>query len=284
MKSISVAGVPIDLTVSSGRLGAQRWGAEGAPLVLCVPGLSQDARSFEPLGLALGSDERQVVAISPRGRGRSEVTPEGTYGWPAHARDMLEAATLLGAASFDLMGWSFGAFVAMQLARQSPGVIRKLVLIDALGRPDPSSLGPIGAGLERLGMVFPTVEAYIDKVASGGAVSGCLDVWRDYLAGDLVPTEGGFTTRSSKVAVFEDALYGGTRDIYELWPALTMPVLLLRAAHEILPGLGHIVTEADRDRFTAEVEGARVAEVPGNHYCAGYAPGAVEAIRSFLDE
>ena len=38
----------------------------------------------------------QLVAVDLRGRGRSEVTGAGTYGWRSHARDVLGVANAVG--------------------------------------------------------------------------------------------------------------------------------------------------------------------------------------------
>src|SRR5688500_544603 len=126
----------VEVKVSSGRLVGERWGAPDAPLVLCLPGLSQDERSYEYIGSRLGSDSRQVVAFAPRGRGRSDETGPGTYGLPTHSQDVLEAAVELAGGEdvpFDLVGWSFGALVTMQVANLAPARLRKIVLIDAVG-------------------------------------------------------------------------------------------------------------------------------------------------------
>jgi pimeloyl-ACP methyl ester carboxylesterase len=248
-----------------------------------VPGLSQDERSFEFLGSRLGSDSRQVVAISPRGRGHSETTAPGSYGWPAHARDVAEVATSLGQPTFDVMGWSFGAFVSLQLAADHPGRIRRAILIDAVGRPEPSSLGPIIGGLGRLNAVFGSAEEYSARALSAGVMDGCRDAWERYLSQDLVMTSEGYRTRTNSDAVMEDAGYGAGHDPFELWAALQMPVLLVRAAQPVLPGLGFLISEADRDRFRAEVPLGQVVEVDANHYCAGAVEETARAVQRFLD-
>lgn len=278
------AGEVADQQLTSGRVAARRWGSPEAPLLISIPGLSQDERSYGYLGARLGSSTRQVLAVAPRGRGRSETTAPGTYGWPAHARDVQEIATRLGQERFDVMGWSFGGFVGMQLAQLAPARVRRLVLIDVVGRPEPASLGPIVAGLERLGSVYREPAEYIDRVLSSGAVSGCQGEWRDYLQEDLVPREGGFTTRTNREAVLEDAAFGANQDPYGLWPGLRMPVLLIRAARPIMPGLGFVVPEQDRDRFSTEVPLARVVDVDTNHYCVGMVEETAQAVEAFLSE
>ncbi|HKW73520.1 MAG TPA: alpha/beta hydrolase [Candidatus Dormibacteraeota bacterium] len=275
-------GASVEFRTSRGRVTGLRYGAATGQLLLAVPGLSQDARSFDTLAQQLASDTRQVVAISPRGRGESEVTPLGTYGWENHAQDLAEIATQLGQETFDLMGWSFGGLVALKAASLFGNRIRRIVLIDVVGRPDATSLGPVVKGLERLGGTFPTRDAYVDLVLSSGVAAGFEDVWRPYLTDDLIPTSNGFTTRTNKEAVIEDAVYGSNQDPYALWPSLTMPVLLVRAGREILPGMGYIVSQEDSKRFPAEVESANVVSVDANHYNAGYHPDSVRTIKDFL--
>jgi len=77
-----------DIPLQSGRLRVRRWGAADAPAVLCVPGLSANLCGFDRLAEQLAGDTLRLVAIDLRGRGRSEVTGAGTYGWRHHARDV----------------------------------------------------------------------------------------------------------------------------------------------------------------------------------------------------
>jgi pimeloyl-ACP methyl ester carboxylesterase len=282
MTLTSWTGIELQLQLSSVRLQAKRWGSEVAPLAICIPGLSQDERSFDFLAGRLAGEQRQVLALALRGRGRSDATAPGTYGWETHAGDVLEAAGTFGIEKFDLIGWSMGAFVAMLLAARNPERVRRLVLIDAAGRPDPSSLGPIAAGVERLGVVYPTPAAYVERVQSTGAIADCADQWQSYAEGDLVETDAGFAARTSRDAVLEDATYGSTQDPYAFWPLLSMPVLLVRAAKAVLPGLGFIVPEADRERFQAELKDARVVDIDANHYCVGMVAATADAVRDFI--
>ena len=93
---------------------------------------------------------------------------------------------------------------------------------------------------------------------------------------------GGVRPRSDRAAVLEDFSYGQAHPAYPLWPSLTMPVLLLRAGREILPGTGYIVSQGDRERFPREVPGARVADVDANHYTVVTTEASATAIRQFF--
>ena len=125
-----------DIPLGSGRLRVRRWGAADAPAVVCVPGLSANLCGFDRLAERLAGDTLQLVAIDLRGRGRSEVTGAGTYGWRSHARDVLGIANAVGAPSVAVIGQSSGAAIAMTCAQLEPSRIERLVLVDLAGSPD----------------------------------------------------------------------------------------------------------------------------------------------------
>ena len=125
-----------DIALASGTLRVRRWGAADAPAVVCVPGLSANLCGFDRLAERLAGDSLQLLAIDLRGRGRSEVTGAGTYGWRNHARDVLGIADAVGAPSFAVIGQSSGAAIAMTCAQFEPSRIGRLVLVDLAGSPD----------------------------------------------------------------------------------------------------------------------------------------------------
>jgi pimeloyl-ACP methyl ester carboxylesterase len=221
-----------------------------------------------------------VVTLDLRGRGFSPATPAGTYGWRRHADDLLEAMQALRFASVDLVGHSMGAFVSMQAAALDPVRVGRLVLIDAAGVPEPAAIPPILAALQRLGVVYPSAEAYCDEIRRA-AVAVPWELWGPHYLYDLEPAPGGVRSRTSKAAVVEDAVYGGGHDASRFWGALRMPALLVRAARP-LPGGGFVVGAQLRDAFLAAVPSGEVAEVDANHYGVMADPGALRAIDEFL--
>jgi pimeloyl-ACP methyl ester carboxylesterase len=271
-----------DLDLTGGRLRVRDHGGGGG-LVLCVPGLSANATSFDVLAEQLAGPSRQVVSVDLRGRGFSEVTAPGTYGWPAHARDVLEAAHHLGGGPADLIGHSMGAYVVMAAAAIEPAAVRRLVLIDGLGVPEPASLGPIMAGLERLGTVHDSVESYIGGIRALRVVEPWGEHWDRYYRYDLEPVQGGVRSRTDRAAVLEDVQWGIDHPQSDLWGAITQPTLLVRALRPIGDG-GFIVSAADRDAFLREFPLARVAEVDANHYAIVADAAAAGHIHDFLDE
>ena len=108
------------IPLASGAVHVESHGDPRGRLVLCVHGLSANCRSFDRLVPALVADGHHVVTMDLRGRGRSEITPAGTYGWDSHVRDLLEIADFCGADSFDVIGHSMGGFIGMTLAAHHP--------------------------------------------------------------------------------------------------------------------------------------------------------------------
>src|SRR6266404_740727 len=158
-----------ELQLSSGRLHALRAGPENGAPVICVPGLSANARSFDAIAETLAREGRQVLVLDLRGRGLSPATAPGTHGWRRHAEDVLEAATKLGFPHFDLIGHSMGAFVSLQVAALAPWRIRRVVLIDAVGAPEPAVIPPILAAVQRLDRVYASEDEYFAPIEQHGA-------------------------------------------------------------------------------------------------------------------
>lgn len=279
-----------DLQLPSGRIHAQRFGPADAPLVLCLPGLSANMRGFDFLCERLAREDRQLVAVDLRGRGLSDVTGPATYGWINHAKDVFAIADALGASTFTIVGQSMGGAVAMTCAWMDPARVERIVLLDVCGAPDESAAGPIMAAVSRLGAVYPSVEAYLGLVRQIGTIDPWSDYWERYFRYELRETEGGVTARSAPAAVLEDGVFGAGAfafgdgaGVYALWRSLTMPVLLLRASKELLPGFGRIVSDRDRERFPREVPSATVVDVDANHYGINTHEASATAIAEFLD-
>lgn len=182
-----------------------------------------------------------------------------------------------------LVGWSMGAYVAMQLASMEPQLLEKVVLIDACGVTSEPAEALIRTVIERLGVVHPSFQQYLELVKQMGTITPWDPLWERYFEYELEPVEGGVRARTSREAVTEDFEYGISQDPRRLWLGLTMPVLLVRAARPLVPGGPFIVGEEDRDAFAQWVPEAKVVEVDANHYGVVTHPRTAE-ILEFLGE
>jgi lipase len=106
------------------QLNALAWGAEGAPLVVCLHGVTSHAGRFRRLAEALVPRYR-VLALDLRGHGRSEYEPP--WSLATHVDDALET---VGEQRSTWIGHSFGGRIVAELAARRPELVERAVLLD----------------------------------------------------------------------------------------------------------------------------------------------------------
>ena len=115
-------------------IGALDWGGDGPPLVLLHPN-GFCAGVFDPLARALRSEHR-VVGVDVRGHGTSDAP--GTFedcGFVAAAGDVVAMLDHLGLAEVVILGESLGGGTGILVDRLRPGLVRKLLLCEAIAMP-----------------------------------------------------------------------------------------------------------------------------------------------------
>jgi pimeloyl-ACP methyl ester carboxylesterase len=267
-----------DLELGSGRLRVRRFGSRQGTPILCLPGLAANAACFDFIAERLAGQRRQVIAVDLRGRGRRQVTPAGTYGWPSHARDVLELAARLDFDRVTLVGHSMGAFVAMQVVQMGPDSVERVILLDGAGLPEAGAAADLATRNGRPGSVYSSAEEYLSSV--GTTIAPWNQYWRRYFLYDLLPHGDGVMARLDRDAVLEDIAYSGIHDPADLWPHLTMPVLLVRARRPI--GAGHVVSESAASEFRERLPHAWIEEVDADHFGVLMHGGTVAAMKRFL--
>ena len=111
--------------------------------VLCLGGLTRNARDFESLAPHLAA-HRRVVCPDYRGRGRSDYDDDWRNYTPAvYLRDILDILTALDLHRVVVIGTSMGGLLAMALAVTRPGALRAVVLNDIGPEIDPAGLARI---------------------------------------------------------------------------------------------------------------------------------------------
>ena len=104
----------------------------GAPVVL-IPGLGADTRLFFNITKQLAA-QRQVVVLDPRGGGKSDK-PAGPYSIEQMADDVARMLLAIGIHKADVLGYSMGGKIALQLAATRPELVDHLVLAATAARP-----------------------------------------------------------------------------------------------------------------------------------------------------
>ncbi len=94
-------------------------GDAGAPLVLCLHGITANGYVFVPMLERLAADGFHAAALDQRGHGASAKPKEG-YDAGAYAQDALAAIEALGHERAVLVGHSLGARNALTAAVRAP--------------------------------------------------------------------------------------------------------------------------------------------------------------------
>jgi len=127
--------------------------ARGTPVV-CLPGLARTNEDFRELIGALAFDTagpRRVIALSSRGRGRSDRDPNPeNYSVPVELNDVLTALAATGIGRAIFVGTSRGGILTMALSAAKPQAIAGAVLND---------IGPV---IELCGLM--RIQSYVGKL------------------------------------------------------------------------------------------------------------------------
>jgi pimeloyl-ACP methyl ester carboxylesterase len=244
-------------------------GADDRPPLLCLHGLTRNARDFENLAERLAGEWR-VLALDFRGRGMSDYDPvRSGYLPPTYAADVLELLDELAIPQAVFVGTSLGGLVTMIVAGFAPQRIAGAVLNDV--GPELSK-----EGIERISsyvgkpVTFASWDdaaaAFADKFGDMHPAYGHSD-WLRYAKRVARETPGGIEL-DYDMAIAEPftAMDNKTAAAANAWPLVAAlggrPVLILRGEHSDL--LSADVAE----RMKAAITGAELVTIPG----VGHAP------------
>jgi pimeloyl-ACP methyl ester carboxylesterase len=127
-------------------------GGGDRPPILCIPGLTRNARDFEGVAARLAGEWR-VLCLDLRGRGASDKAPDpATYNPLVYVQDVQRLLAELGLSRAILFGTSLGGLVAMVFANAARAQTAGLLLND---------VGPV---IEEKGIA--TIRAYVGRYES----------------------------------------------------------------------------------------------------------------------
>jgi pimeloyl-ACP methyl ester carboxylesterase len=98
--------------------------------VLCIPGLTRNARDFDFIAAHI-AESRRVLVTDLRGRGRSAYdADENNYSVPVETTDVLQLLATLNLGKVAVLGTSRGGVIAMTMASFAPGSVAAAILND----------------------------------------------------------------------------------------------------------------------------------------------------------
>ena len=223
-------------------LGYVAWGDPAASrTVLCIHGLTRNARDFDYLAAALAADA-QVIAVDVVGRGRSAwLADPQRYMAPTYIGHIAAFLVALGLGEVDLVGTSMGGIIGMGLAAlfdpARPSPIRRLVLNDIGGFGPKAALEPIAAYLGAPPQVFPdfaALERHLRYIHQGfGPLTD--EQWAHLARHSARAVAGGYAMHYDPAIAAP--FVGSTAEDLVLWPfydTIACPTLVLRGADSIL--------------------------------------------------
>ncbi|GAA4019638.1 alpha/beta hydrolase [Sphingomonas swuensis] len=238
------------------------------PPILCLPGLTRNARDFEPVADRFTGAWR-VLALDFRGRGLSAADPEPNRYMPAtYARDVIKLLDQLGIADAVFVGTSLGGLVTMLIGAMEDERIAGALLNDIGPQVSPE-------GIERI-RTYVGKPALFGSFAEAGAAMGsrAADVYPDWSAADwerfarrCCREEGGEVVLDYDMAIAQPFAQANDATQPDLWPWLDhfkdKPVTVLRGE------LSDLFSADVAERMIAALgDGAELVTVPN----VGHAP------------
>lgn len=253
--------------------------------VICIHGLTRNARDFEDLAPKIAATGRRVLAVDVRGRGLSAHDPNpmnyhpGTYA--ADIVSLLQATEIEKAV---FVGTSMGGLITMVLTSIMPQAIAAAVLNDVGPELSPVGLARI-AGYTGMASRFETWDAavaYAKTINAAAFPSYGPQDWDTFAHRLFDEQDGAFVLaydpdisapiKAAAEAAAKSQAEGGAAlappDMYPLFRALAKdrPLLLVRG------GISDLIDPIIAERMRAAAPHMTYAEVPG----VGHAPMLTE--------
>jgi pimeloyl-ACP methyl ester carboxylesterase len=261
---------PHVLQVNGIQLHYVTWGQFNQPerTVLLVHGLTHNHMIWSEFGPQLAERGWYVIAPDLRGRGWSSKPSHGV-GIPYHAHDLLLLCDSLGLPQVHFIGHSLGALIGYFFAAVYPQRLSRFVAIDVGSRPSPQIQDILRTVLERLGRVYPSLDAYLqDMQKESSPVHPWNDFWERYYRSDAeLLRDGSVTLRTSRAAVMEELIVNATINNDVLLPAINAPTLLLMAGQGTRQPDWFVLSQQEAERVQTLIKGSHLETVPDcNHY------------------
>jgi pimeloyl-ACP methyl ester carboxylesterase len=245
-------------------------GASKPPLLL-IPGAFMATESMKAWAEAFAAD-RAVIVFDQQGHGRTPDTARA-MSYEQFADDAAELLRALGLARADVMGYSQGGGVALQLAIRHSSLVSKLVSMSATFRKDgwyPSVFEAIGGLTADAFAGTPVEAAFMEHTPDAGAFDAYVDKMKTLNIDDQDINDDAMRSIAAKTMVIV-----GDADGVTLEHALAM--FALRGGGDVQAAASGVLTD---------VPAARLVVLPATSHIGISATSAllVPMITAFLDD
>jgi pimeloyl-ACP methyl ester carboxylesterase len=264
------------------------WEGKGKQ-ILCIHGITANSRFWDCLASALAPHHR-VMAMDLRGRGLSDKPSTG-YSIKHHCKDILALMNDQDLKRPVLMGHSLGAFISLVFTAKYPQRVDRLILVDGGGKLSETQMAKVFAGikpsLDRLGQVFPSIEAYLLQMKQAPYLQPWNSYMETYFRYEIEEVEGGVRSRVHPKHIEEEARNLGKVDSSQFYTKVTSPTLILRATKGMLAEDDLLLPEDVAERMVRQIPKAKRVDLEGtNHYSILFQPNKMrdQTILEFLNE
>ncbi len=253
--------------------------------VICIHGLTRNARDFEDLAPKIAATGRRVLAVDVRGRGLSAHDPNPMNYHPGtYAADIVALLDAAGIEKAVFVGTSMGGLITMVLTSIRPEAIAAVVLNDVGPELSPVGLARI-AGYTGMASRFETWDeavAYARRINEAAFPAYGAQDWDAFARRLFNEQDGAFALaydpdiaapiKAAAEAAAKTQAEGGAAlappDMYPLFRALAKerPLLLVRG------GISDLIDPAIAERMQAAAPSMIYAEVAN----VGHAPMLTE--------
>jgi pimeloyl-ACP methyl ester carboxylesterase len=263
------------------RLHYLDYGNDGAPWVVCVHGLTQNAHNFDALAPHLAA-KYHVISVDVRGRGDSQWGPPTEYLPQNYVTDLAKMLEELGVAPTSLIGTSMGGIISMMYAGGWPERVERLVLNDIGPEIDPAGAARIasyvGEAPERFKDIGEVVKYYKENYPPMAKLAD--NVVADQVKWSVKPAADGALKWKMDPNVRRPLRGGTAQQRFDYWvpfARIAAPALIVRGADS------DVLDRGTAGRMCKVLKRAKVVEVPG----VGHAPSLTEteslgAIKEFF--
>ena len=228
-------------------------GADGRPPLLCLPGLTRNARDFEPLAARLAGDWR-LICPDMRGRADSAQAKDAmTYVPLTYLQDISRLLADLAITRFVAIGTSLGGLITMLIAATHREWLAGALLND---------VGPQleEAGLSRIRSYVGVGQSHPSWVHAARALEEAnravypgygLEQWLAMAKRLYRLNNGGRIVLDYDMRIAEPLRVAGGEAGVDMWPAIAafreIPTLILRGE------LSDLLSDATAERMAAEI-------------------------------
>ena len=254
-----------DIDIGGATLHYAALGA-GEPILL-IPGLGLD-HSYYRFGMPLLARHLQVLAVDPRGIGRSTKSPP-PYTVEAWADDFAVMIDKLGFGPIHVLGSSLGGSMALALAQRHPGKLKSLMVVGGFSELDRTTE-----------LNFRLRLRLIEKLGMSDEVADYMGLWT--LTRKFINSDAGYATMranqdiiransAESYSAFVEALLkwgrcqpGQEREakFTTLLDSIALPTLVVTSDND------HLIPKELSDLIAARIAGATLVVMPG----AGHIP------------